>query len=1577
MPTMPTNNFEYTKLMVAASQRQIQQSQKEKAVTQPLPPKPPPPAPVQPTQASGTAEAYAKVIGINLPKPTPMPTPKPTSSYNFLGLPGFNPNYPIKYPTPETTPAIPKTSIIPEIQIPADTKPDQSGGDIATINGVQYFLPNALGYKMGFRTMDEYQLAENLRLTYGTHGGSEVPENIAIIHYTTGGADTWIAAPLPGTEGGVQFNAGATMTQEYIDWFNKYVADIPESEWNDWQRKLTEEYNKTNSYESAIAKYGKEYNSWLNSKITEGKGIWMPVKAYDGDRLLTSNQYDTLCNLKGESQFEYSKGLGIIPEDAVYQVGKKEGEWSYLPKDLVEEKQRIENNRGITVKVKQQDEAIDKLKAGGYQNKGEISTIYGNIPQQPTYNIRKYMKDNPNGAKDLLDANFSQEQINQAVAANRIYDNAESALKSYKRKSVFWTAYTGKVDSESYTQAGLTKYLVDHPGDVTTLAIVGFSGENIKKASDNANSVLKAMNYINEAAYQKYGTGKITGSEAGALDRAVVDAGLKLKGGSGIVTWRTMSDDNKKLVAAYWATDKYKSNPLSETYAAFGHLSQDNAALGLVFAPITTILKPGANLLIGEKVSGWDYANAAAMLALMTVGLRALPVGAIGSKIVTGGAGTLFATQHAMSWNTMSNSERAIAFSFDLLLFGATLPRGIQTKAGRLAGRIIRDEAGGPLKPVQVIDTLESQGVKMTPVQKSQLNGALEGVVRAIRNNDADALEVAAKRLGEVADELPHTGDASALTLKNESMMMRADPNYYLELAKEAKQKATVGNLAENIKLIESIKAESRARVGVKEPVKLTKYQLKKQQAERQFEIFGKPKEEASLFAKIKKVTDNPSVKKTGGEFEKTEFKSTKGEVESVSGKRIATTPAEIQFQKLVKAGKIPLSPYGGEEGMMPGRYTVAEAAKTRINAIMNRVKEHGFKSAIDTFGAKQVKLIYPKLTKATINSETKLFNIKAKQLAPMRRRVLEKTSKYIYEDLIGSTRGGRDWNNLIKKGLLAEPKITGEELVAWDKFQTEPPPGLVLDLARTRPIIQVAEGGEWKIIPRETAGKIKKPVYLNDAHAKIMLLQVLSGRSWVSGEGAEIQSEKVKGEATAVPHKMPEYRVKIARKEIGGEYRYYPEIEMPKITNEYPSKEVKSNIKWHIVTDKEGNEYYQGIQNRIIPLNGQDINEQSENLANAIQEVADKKGMTQAAKEYGEGLVLAVYPYAFEYIIAENQDYQPGTGRIEFKPVILTPDKPMSPALERELFGKGVRTATVLVKSGGTAEETYNRTMTPEQAAKQRGAEQLTEVVSTKIREATKGKGEGKAVPSIRPGIAPSKSPSRKPSPIITPGKQPKTIQKPAPAPNQKPSPKYNPDPAVNLAPIPYPIPEPTPEPAPTPAREPLPEPQPLPEPIPEPIPEPVPQPIKKIPPPIKLPGGKSDGEKRRIIAESNGALAWRMGQIGGKDRWDTVINPYQSNAQYLMVLGSPPKGATIIKRGEGSARATAQMLRGQPPKKSFMVDSGFTDINVKPSGRKIDVTFTPDPDDRTRGDITIGNVTPRISPRTPRITPKQPRLR
>jgi len=208
----------------------------------------------------------------------------------------------------------------------------------------------------------------------------------------------------------------------------------------------------------------------------------------------------------------------------------------------------------------------------------------------------------------------------------------------------------------------------------------------------------------------------------------------------------------------------------------------------------------------------------------------------------------------------------------------------------------------------------------------------------------------------------------------------------------------------------------------------------------------------------------------------------------------------------------------------------------------------------------------------------------------------------------------------------------------------------------------------------------------------------------------------------------------------------------------------------------------------------------------------------------------------------------------------------------------------------------------------------------------------------------------------------------------------------AVRPFTIPYTQPEPKPETKPQPEMQPQPKQRIATEqellPTPEPFPGITPQPELDIPtttitttttpppPPPKLKLGDDDKEKRKVIALSKGAIAWRMGQLHGKPRWDVIVNPYKSNEHYMMVFGKPPKGAAIAVGGPKSAYRTAQMLYGKPPSKAVHVDSGFQDIIATASGRNIKLHFKPDPKLETKGDISIGQRNNRISERMPRIS-------
>ena len=138
-----------------------------------------------------------------------------------------------------------------------------------------------------------------------------------------------------------------------------------------------------------------------------------------------------------------------------------------------------------------------------------------------------------------------------------------------------------------------------------------------------------------------------------------------------------------------------------------------------------------------------------------------------------------------------------------------------------------------------------------------------------------------------------------------------------------------------------------------------------------------------------------------------------------------------------------------------------------------------------------------------------------------------------------------------------------------------------------------------------------------------------------------------------------------------------------------------------------------------------------------------------------------------------------------------------------------------------------------------------------------------------------------------------------------------------------------------------------------------------------LKLPGGSSDKEKRQAVLNAEGAIAWRQGQLGGKDVWHCIKYPYASETDCLTVLGKKPSNTTIV-RGPASAYQTIKLRHGQPPASKVTGDMGFMDFFIEPkTGRRVGIGFKPDPKMETTGDITIG-----ISRRTPPITERPPRL-
>lgn len=146
----------------------------------------------------------------------------------------------------------------------------------------------------------------------------------------------------------------------------------------------------------------------------------------------------------------------------------------------------------------------------------------------------------------------------------------------------------------------------------------------------------------------------------------------------------------------------------------------------------------------------------------------------------------------------------------------------------------------------------------------------------------------------------------------------------------------------------------------------------------------------------------------------------------------------------------------------------------------------------------------------------------------------------------------------------------------------------------------------------------------------------------------------------------------------------------------------------------------------------------------------------------------------------------------------------------------------------------------------------------------------------------------------------------------------------------------------------------------------------------PIVMPkpsGG--DKEDRKKIKESDGAIAWRQGEVNGKDVWHVIMYPYKTIADHVTVIGKKPSNTTLIK-GPGSAYQTVKLRYGKAPSRRVTGDIGIFDFYIEPKGeRSIGIGFKTDTKLQTRGDITIGTPRPRISGRMTRISPRMPKLR
>jgi len=103
-----------------------------------------------------------------------------------------------------------------------------------------------------------------------------------------------------------------------------------------------------------------------------------------------------------------------------------------------------------------------------------------------------------------------------------------------------------------------------------------------------------------------------------------------------------------------------------------------------------------------------------------------------------------------------------------------------------------------------------------------------------------------------------------------------------------------------------------------------------------------------------------------------------------------------------------------------------------------------------------------------------------------------------------------------------------------------------------------------------------------------------------------------------------------------------------------------------------------------------------------------------------------------------------------------------------------------------------------------------------------------------------------------------------------------------------------------------------------------------------------QEDEEKRKVIKEAGGAVAWPQGKLNDKTVWHVIIAPFD-NPRHLVVLGVQPEGAVNFP-GPGQAYKSIKTLYGKGPAKPVKIEGGIADPVITSSKGKININFIHD---------------------------------
>lgn len=673
-------------------------------------------------------------------------------------------------------------------------------------------------------------------------------------------------------------------------------------------------------------------------------------------------------------------------------------------------------------------------------------------------------------------------------------------------------------------------------------------------------------------------------------------------------------------------------------------------------------------------------------------------------------------------------------------------------------------------------------------------------------------------------------------------------------------------------------------------------------------------------------------------------------------------TPLEYEFYNIAK--KQPKALLKDADG----HYTDEIGwAKNTIQGIKSIVNKAGFKYAVEAgIPKEQIKLVYPEFNDSVIKSEEAMRKIALPYQLKNNMRTNSTVNYILGNQFLGSQTdpitGARvnigellptekPWKSLMATGYLEQPIIKEEKLVAWHTMVRRPQEKIDMIVNNLKEIKY--EKGDWVFIPKSNNGEFNRILYTNDGRFAndVMAryselnnepLPVIANENPISHMADTLKGNVIKGDYV---YNLQNYILELDR---SGKL---PSELAPLATADvgiYDTLVSKSSMQDMLA------EYFKGFNavptQPTIKLTGANLMEQSVNLVNDIKNTVNTYGMIAAVVKFGNILVSAVYPFAFEYALAEIQNggsfgsdfwksitpvepYEPtsdggiavqertsiSTVADELKELGINLNEPsniisilQSPIIEPiKLIARGISTDARLG---------YDR------LAESTGVVAPIAVPSTEIEtEVT-----GITVPSDIPAEAMSKVGVVTPVDYYKSDLLNKTIS------ITKPVQIEQPIPIEQLLPLEQPLPIEQPMPIQQPITIDIPVKMEIEQPIPERIQERIPVTNKTITGIIPIIPSGVGGKKKEELKKYNGRIAWKQGALKHgtklKSQWYIISPPYKDVADIVRQFRKPDDA--YVTDNMRTAVETVQSL-GYVPSVFMKIDFGAFDLSVKTPSR------------------------------------------